>query len=200
MTIFDAKSYYSELQRALSALRTQTVEQIANRIFDVYDKGQTLFLIGNGGSASLASHMACDLSKGTYQGMRRLRSLAFTDNVEILSAYANDLGYEHVFAEQVSTFARENDTLVCISASGNSQNVLNAVHMAKKMRVFTIGLSGFNGGQLAPLADLCLTVPSSNMQLVEDVHLSVAHCVFTLVRQKIAEREGQLKLPTARAG
>jgi D-sedoheptulose 7-phosphate isomerase len=154
-----------------------------------YESGRTVFLFGNGGSAALASHFACDLGKGTINGAgQRFRVLALTDNVPLITAWANDAQYEDVFAEQLVNFVRPDDIALAISGSGNSPNVLKALKAARDASAFTIGLTGFQGGCMRDLCDLCMIVPSDNMQIIEDLHLSVTHAIFTILRSKICER------------
>jgi D-sedoheptulose 7-phosphate isomerase len=152
-----------------------------------------MFLFGNGGSASLASHFACDLGKGTcMQGndRKRLRAIALTDNIPTITAWANDSGFDDIFAEQLRNLVQRGDVAFAISCSGNSRNVLEALHVARTAGAITIGLGGFEGGRMKSMCDSCLIVPSDNMQIIEDLHLSIAHCIFTLVRNRIAEHDG----------
>jgi len=146
--------------------------------------GRQVLIMGNGGSAATASHFACDLGKGTARpGAPRFRVVALTDNLALLSAYANDVGYEHVFAEQIASLARPADVVIGISGSGNSPNVLRGVQVARSMQATTIGFTGFDGGQLKELVDVCVVVPSDCMEQVEDVHLMVEHLICTGLRQ-----------------
>ena len=147
-----------------------------------------VYLFGNGGSAALASHFACDLGKGATNGAaKRFQVLAFTDNVPMMTAWANDSRYEDIFAEQMINFVRPNDIAFAISGSGKSPNVLNALRVARRAGAFTIGLTGFQGGDMKDLCDLCMIIPSDNMQVIEDLHLSVTHAVFTALRAKICQ-------------
>jgi len=153
-----------------------------------YETEATIFLFGNGGSAALASHFACDLGKGTVNGIpKRFRVLALTDNVPLMTAWANDSRYDDIFAEQMSNFIRPHDIAFAISGSGNSPNVLTALRTAREAGAFTIGLTGFQGGQMKAICDLCVVIPSNNMQMIEDLHLCVAHSLFTAVRQRIGK-------------
>jgi D-sedoheptulose 7-phosphate isomerase len=131
----------------------------------------------------LASHLACDLAKGTSAGeRRRLRAVALTDNTPVMTAWANDLRYDSIFAEQLRTFVEKGDLVLAISASGNSDNVVQALEVARQAGAVPMALTGFDGGRVKPLCDLCLVVPSDNMQHVEDMHLSSAHAIFTAIR------------------
>jgi D-sedoheptulose 7-phosphate isomerase len=184
-----ATGYFAALTQVLQHLPFSVVDDIAAAILDAYHENRTVFLFGNGGSAALASHIACDLGKGTVvNGNRRFRVLALTDNIPLLTAWANDARYEDIFAEQLQNFVQPGDIAFAISGSGNSPNVLNALRVAGEARAFRIGLTGFEGGKMKALCDLCLVIPSDNMQIIEDAHLCVAHAVFTAVRQNIVRQ------------
>jgi D-sedoheptulose 7-phosphate isomerase len=188
--ISDAQSYFSLLSRTASSLSANRIDKIAELLFGAYENNQTVFVFGNGGSASLASHFACDLGKGTSpvgSSRKRFRVMALTDNIPTMTAWANDYDYEDIFAEQLKNFIRPRDIAFAISCSGNSPNVLKALRAARAEGAVTIGLGGFEGGQMRSLCDACVIVPSQNMQIIEDLHLSVAHCVFTTVLHNISE-------------
>ncbi len=186
--IHDAATYFSILERSAADLAWDRVDLIAGLLYRGYQEEKTAYLFGNGGSASLASHFACDLAKGIWfpgNIRRRFRATALTDNLPILTAWANDSGYEDIFAEQMRGTINPGDIAFAISCSGNSPNVLKGLHVAREAGALTIGLGGFEGGSMKALCDVSLIVPSDNMQIIEDLHLSVAHCLFTLVRNKI---------------
>lgn len=191
--IKDAGSYFGLLKHSLSAISARDVDRIAEILLEAYDHEGTVFIFGNGGSASSASHFACDLSKGTIQtgSRKRLRAVGLTDNLPILTAWANDAGYESVFAEQIRNLIQPDDIAFAISCSGNSPNVLKALEVARAAGASTVGLGGFDGGRMKFLCDFCLIIPSENMQIIEDLHLSITHCAFTLVRNRIAGRFNQ---------
>jgi len=186
--IVDAKQYFKELQRVMLALPKDGVDQIADILVGAYNAGRTVFLCGNGGSAALASHFACDLGKGTAycNGGRRFRVLALTDNLPTLTAWANDSGYENVFSEQLKNFVQPNDVVFAISGSGNSKNILNALQAAREAGAMTVGLSGFQGGAMKSQCDLCVVVPSNDMQIIEDLHLALAHSLFRIVHARMS--------------
>lgn len=192
--IDDAATYFSILEKSAASLAWDTVDLIAHLLYRAYEEERTTYLFGNGGSASLASHFACDLVKGTWvpgSNLKRFRATALTDNLPILTAWANDSGYEDVFAEQIRGIIQTRDIAIAISGSGNSTNVLKALHIARDAGALTIGLGGFEGGRMRALCDVSLIVPSDNMQIIEDLHLSVAHCLFTLIRNQIAMQAPQ---------
>jgi D-sedoheptulose 7-phosphate isomerase len=147
-----------------------------------------VFVMGNGGSAATASHVACDLGKNTVvAGMTRLRVMSLNDNMAHFSAYANDNGYDQVFAEQLSNYVSDGDVVISISASGNSPNVLRAVERAQERGALTIGWSGYQGGKLAQLVDLPLVIPNDKIEQIEDVHLMLGHMVTVALRKAMQE-------------
>jgi D-sedoheptulose 7-phosphate isomerase len=170
----------------LAAVDFRQVEAILLR---ARDEGRTVFIIGNGGSAATASHMANDLNKGAaVAGQRRFRALALTDNVPLITAWANDTRYEQIFVEQMANFIRPGDVLIAISGSGNSPNVIAALEWARGEGAVTIGLTGGSGGRLLGLVDCCLLVPSNRMEQIEDMHLVLAHAICVSVRNRIARK------------
>ena len=199
--IHDAAAYFSVLAQSAANLDWARVDLISRFLYRAYEEERTTYLFGNGGSASLASHFACDLTKGTcFQDnpQRRFRATALTDNLAVLTAWANDSSYEDVFSEQLRGLIQPGDIAFAISCSGNSHNVVKALQVARDAGALTVGLGGFEGGCMKSLCDASLIVPSDNMQIIEDLHLSVAHCLFTLVRNQIA-REAPQKVVAARA-
>src|ERR1700704_1093144 len=188
--ILNAKQYFDELQQVFVSLPHDTINRIADALVRANQSGRMVYLFGNGGSASLASHLACDLGKGTAycNGGKRFRVLALTDNLPTLTAWANDSSYEDVFSEQLRNFVRPQDVAFAISGSGNSKNVLNALQVAREAGATTLGISGFQGGQMKSLCDICVVVPSNNMQIIEDVHLAMAHSIFRVVYTRMSRR------------
>ena len=185
------RSYQTALQQALGRVSADIMSQIALEILAAYDRDGRTFVFGNGGSAATASHMACDLSKNTVaDGIPHLRCFSLTDNTPLLTALANDLGYEAIFAEQLrQAHVQAGDLIIAISGSGNSPNVLAGVSVAGAAGARTVGMAGFRGGQLAPLVDVALVVPSTCMEIIEDVHLMVSHTITTTVRAALRDRE-----------
>lgn len=180
--------YFTALARLIERMPLSVIDEIVDLILRAYNEQRTIFVYGNGGSAALASHCACDLGKGTSNGdNQRLRVVSLTDNVPLITAWANDSAYEHIFVEQLRNLLQPGDISFAISASGNSPNVVNALQYSREVGASNVGITGFGGGRMRNLCDLCLVVPSDNMQLVEDLHLSVSHSVFTSVRHRIAE-------------
>jgi D-sedoheptulose 7-phosphate isomerase len=195
--ILGAEQYFKELQRVMVSLPKDGIDRIADALLGAYDAGRTVFLCGNGGSAALASHLACDLGKGTANcnGGKRFRVLALTDNLPTLTAWANDSSYDDVFSEQLKNFVQPHDVMFAISGSGNSKNVLNALQVAREAGAATVGISGFEGGAMKSLCDLCVIVPCNDMQIIEDLHLAIAHSIFRIVQIRMSRRTLTVSCP-----
>jgi D-sedoheptulose 7-phosphate isomerase len=188
MTAFDVPSYLEELSSTIQKLPLPAIDGLVRLFLRAYESGRTIFLFGNGGSAALASHMTCDLGKGTALAAgKRLRAVALTDNVALITAWANDTRYEKIFAEQLENLLEPGDVAFAISASGNSPNILAALNFARQAGAATAGITGFQGGHMKSLCDVCVVVPSADMQIIEDLHLSIAHSVFRVLRHEIQE-------------
>jgi D-sedoheptulose 7-phosphate isomerase len=184
--ITTCRSYFQSLSETIDRISAPDIEAVADILLRAYEQQSTVFLFGNGGSAALASHFACDLAKGTLNGSaKRFKALALTDNVPLMTAWANDSHYEDIFSEQLSSFVRRNDVAFAISGSGNSPNVLKALTVARDAGAVTVGLTGFAGGKMRALCHAAVIIPSDNMQLIEDLHVCVAHSLFTCIRSRI---------------
>jgi D-sedoheptulose 7-phosphate isomerase len=156
-----------------------------------------VFIMGNGGSASTASHFVCDLAKNTRrEGLPHFRAIGLTDNMAIFSAYANDEGYENVFSKQLANLIRPNDVVIGISASGNSKNVLYAMEEAQKYNVITIGFTGFDGGRLGQMVNINIHVKSNIIEHVEDIHLMLEHMIVKTIKEQV-ELEAYIQAPIA---
>ena len=180
----DAPAYLDRLRDELERIDAAAVERWADFIFDVWTRGRTLYLIGNGGSAAAASHLSVDLGKGTVatnnlrdESHRRLRVVSLTDNVPWITAVANDLDYGQVFVQQLMSAAVDGDALMAFSGSGNSPNVLAAVDWANRHGLRTFGLTGFDGGKLKDLQQDGVHVALGDMGMVESVHVCLFHWV-----------------------
>jgi len=186
--ITNAAGYFKSVSEVIAKLPFQTINLMTDTLVRAYVENRAVFLFGNGGSAALASHVACDLGKGTIvNGTRRFRVLSLTDNVPLMTAWANDAKYDDIFAEQLLNVVQPNDVALAISGSGNSPNVLNGLRAARQAGAVTLGLTGFQGGEMKELCDICVVVPSENMQHIEDLHLSITHSVFTALCHRIRE-------------
>jgi D-sedoheptulose 7-phosphate isomerase len=182
------ENYLDRLTGAVAALPRDRLVELGEILYRTYRNGQQVFTLGNGGSASTATHMAADLAKNTIgANMRRFRILSLSENQALLTALANDLGFEHVFSEQLKNLIRAGDLLVAISASGNSPNVLNAIRYAQSQCAEVVGILGFRGGEASRLVDLSIVVPCDHYGVVEDVHLIVNHILVDYFAQRLAE-------------
>jgi D-sedoheptulose 7-phosphate isomerase len=173
-----AEQYKSELLQTIEAINLDKVNQAIDWFKQARADGQTIFVCGNGGSASTASHFACDMVKGaSYNRDSRFRIMALTDSLPTMTAYSNDVSYECVFCEQLKNFAKPGDLVMGISGSGNSPNVLRAMEYANSIGCKTIALTGRDGGKLGPLANLNIQVPVPHMGRIEDAHMIVCHMI-----------------------
>lgn len=179
--------HISDLCTVLAGISTESVQRVVELILQAYRSGRHVYILGNGGSASTASHFACDLSKAAVSGRaRRIRATSLTANLALLTAWANDVSYEMVFAEQLLTVADEGDVIVAISASGNSPNVLAAVRAAHGLGAATVALVGFSGGALKDLVDVAVHIESDDYGVVEDCQLAVEHAITASIRRVLA--------------
>jgi D-sedoheptulose 7-phosphate isomerase len=186
--IINARDYFEIHGAVTGRLPYDQIDQIGEELWRAYQEQRKVFLFGNGGNAALACHFACDLGKGTVTpetSHRRFQVLSLTNNVSLLTALANDLSYEEIFAEQLRSHAGAGDVAFGLSASGNSPNILRALEVSRELGGINIGLSGFQGGKMKALCDYCAVIPSDNMQIIEDLQLSIAHALFTCLRQRM---------------
>jgi D-sedoheptulose 7-phosphate isomerase len=179
------QSYLSDLKDTLDDLSQEVIEQVLEILHEARLDNQQVFIFGNGGSASTASHFVCDLGKNTrVKGSPNFRVMGLTDNMALFSALANDEGYENVFAQQLATYVQPGDVVIGISTSGNSPNVVNAIQLANSVGAKTIGFTGFNSGKLGSMVDVNLHVPSHSIEQVEDIHLVMEHLITKALREK----------------
>ena len=178
--------YFGALCEVLDEIDREAVDRVIDLLWDAYQRGRHIFIIGNGGSAATASHMMCDLVKGcAVEGKPRMKAMSLTDNVSVMTAVSNDISYEKVFTEQLKVFLEEGDVLIAITASGDSPNVVDAVRYAGEKGAVTIGFIGFGGGKLKAMVDGDVTVFSRNDGHVEDVHCILEHLISQCLRQRI---------------
>lgn len=183
-----ADAYVAALRDVLARLDTVTIEAIGDVLWQARERARTAFIIGNGGSAATAAHMATDLCKVTaVDGQPGVRAVSLPDNVALLTAWSNDAGYERSFAGPLAAYLRPQDVLIAISASGRSPNVLEATRLATRMGAVTIGLTGFGGGELATLAQIALVVDAADYGLVEDAHLAITHALTAALRARVRD-------------
>lgn len=194
----DIQNYISTLQQTITQLPQSLIAEVIQVLEDARIQGKQIFIMGNGGSASTATHFVCDLAKNTRRaGLPHYRAIGLTDNMAIFSAYANDEGYENVFANQLANLINPGDIVIGISASGNSQNVLNAIQEAQKQDVTTIAFTGFDGGRLARMVDINIHVNSNIIEHVEDIHLMLEHMIVRAIKDNPPSLAGISSLSSA---
>jgi D-sedoheptulose 7-phosphate isomerase len=173
-----SEQYRLELVNAINTIDTARVAQAIEWLREARDANRNIFVCGNGGSASTASHFACDIMKGaSFNRERRFQILALTDSISTITAYSNDLSFDLIFVEQLRNFARPNDLVICISSSGRSPNVLRAMDYANSIGCKTIALTGRDGGPLGRIAQLNIQVSSPHTGRIEDGHMIVCHMI-----------------------
>lgn len=187
---FFMKHYIADLKKYLDEISVQEVKTIANVIYEGYLKDKQIFIMGNGGSASTSSHFACDLSKSTaIVNKRRLRVHSLNDNISLMTALSNDIGYDKVFEEQLINHINSHDVVIGISASGNSKNILDAMDYSKQRGAITIGFIGFEGGSLYNKVDYKVLIRSMDYGIVESIHLALEHLICLSVKDMIEKND-----------
>jgi D-sedoheptulose 7-phosphate isomerase len=191
-TKLDVQPFLERVGRELLQINPAEVKALADAVYECYRQGRFVFLCGNGGSGSNASHFCEDLGKGTVRRedfnndrKKRLRTISLTDNTPYILAWANDEGFDRIFVEQLKNLASPGDLLIAISGSGNSANVLRAVDWANQKGLKTFGCTGFSGGKLRTLAQHGLHVPLDDMGIVESIHLTAFHWVVDDLHRRI---------------
>jgi len=182
-----AADYLKGVKETIDEISVKDLQEVVDAIEAAYTKGKQIFIVGNGGSASTASHFACDLGKGAAaEGKPRFKVMSLTDNVASMTAIGNDLGFEHLFSEQLKNCLEEGDVVILITGSGNSPNMLKAAEYANSREATTIGFIGFGGGKLRDLVQKQITVSSRKYEMVEPVHLILEHLISFYFKQKLA--------------
>jgi len=183
------RDYLPALKRAIDGLAMDRLSVVVEKMLAAYDKQRQIFVFGNGGSGSTASHLACDINKGVSLGLaKRFKLICLNDNVPTILAYANDVSYEDVFVEQLKNLLNPGDLVIGISGSGNSRNVIKAIRYGNEHGAESVALTGFDGGKLAQLADISLIAPADDMQMVEDIHLIVCHMIMQMLCNRLGNR------------
>ncbi|MBQ6840661.1 MAG: SIS domain-containing protein [Bacilli bacterium] len=175
------EEYYEREINCIKRLNLDEINEAMNAIYDTYEKGGTIYVCGNGGSASTASHMQNDFNKGISEYVeKKFNFHCLNDNVATMMAVANDIGYEEIFRFQLRNKLKENDLFIGISGSGNSKNVLNAAEYAKENGVKIVGITGYTGGKLKEMADYKMHVDEMDMQIAEDLHMTFDHMIMKI--------------------
>jgi histidinol-phosphate phosphatase family protein len=174
--------YLDHVVEAIRGLDQGAIADVASALWEAWEDDRAVYIIGNGGSASTATHMACDLAKQTQlPGRRPLRAIALNDNPALLTALANDTDYSQVFSEALNIYARQGDVLVAISCSGRSPNILAGIQKARSIGMQIITFGSGDGGKMAQLADLSVDIPSADYGAIESGHLLIEHCITHLL-------------------
>jgi D-sedoheptulose 7-phosphate isomerase len=185
----DIAKYLQAVQATINNLDPEVIASFATHLENAYNSNQSIYVIGNGGSAANASHFAQDLAKGIFfekPVAKTMKAISLTDNIAHITAIANDTGYQNIFSAQLNTYAQDSDVLICISGSGNSENIVEAVKVAKQKNMFVIGVTGFDGGQLKTMANFSVHVPLHEMCTVESIHSIIFHLIVLELRERLA--------------
>lgn len=184
--------YAADLRQALDQLPWQAISKTVDLLQQAWSRQKNVYVMGNGGSAATAIHMAADLNKNTVAaGHPHLRATSLCENIALMTALANDLGYDNVFHEQLLALCNQGDVVIAISGSGNSPNVLNGVRTAHRLGAHTVGMTGFDGGKLAGLVDVAMVMPVHNMEQIEDLHMILVHSITSAVRKLLLQSAGR---------
>ena len=189
------ENYFSEMKEIIEKISREDLDAMIEALFEAWKNGNRVFICGNGGSASTATHFACDLGKSTIvEGKKRFKAIGLNDNIPLMSALVNDNGFDNLFSEQLINLFEAGDILIAISVHGGSgadkaglwsQNLLKAMKVAKEMGGKTIGFSGFDGGAMKEIADVCVVVPFNSTPHVESFHLTFEHLICACLKEKI---------------
>lgn len=184
----ELEQYITTEIETMKKLDVETINAAMNLIWDTFEKEGNIYIFGNGGSASTASHFQNDFNKGISEYTeKKFRFNCLSDNISTLTAIANDISYEDVYSEQLKGRLKDNDIVIAISGSGNSKNIIRAVEYAKTQNICIIGITGYNGGVLKQLADISLHVPIDDMQITEDIHMMFDHMMMSVFYKKVKE-------------
>jgi D-sedoheptulose 7-phosphate isomerase len=163
----------------------EEIKTIVDILLKARDKGKTIYTIGNGGSGSTASHFVSDLLKTSIIKEKiRFRSISLVDNVPVILAWSNDVSFDMIFEQQLRNFVKDGDVVIAFSGSGNSQNIINALKFCSKFNISTVGFTGKTGGKMKKYCDVCLTIPSNDMLLIESQHVLLCHCIISFIRNQ----------------
>jgi len=178
----EIKAYLSKLKTTIDMLSIEDINILMNLLVKAKNEERTIFIMGNGGSSATASHYVCDFNKGVSLGQdKKFKFICLNDNIPSLMAYANDMSFDEIFVQQLTTFFKEGDIVIGISGSGNSKNVIKAIDFANENGGVTVGLTGYNGGKLKEIAQFNVNIPIDDMQIAEDLHMVLDHCMMQIL-------------------
>lgn len=182
------KDYFSRLQNVINNLDIDEINTFMNVLFDAYKNEKQVIVMGNGGSATTASHFVVDMNKCVSYGQdKRFKVISLADSISTMMSYANDVSYDEIFVEQLKNFLNEGDIVIGLSGSGNSKNVLKAIDYANKNGGITIGWTGYDGGQLKKMSKYSVNANVNDMQLSEDIHVLLTHICMQLYIKELAK-------------
>jgi len=182
--------YLAEMKTLFDNLDRDQINNVMNKLLETYNKGGFIYIFGNGGSASTASHFVNDFNKGASENLsKRFRFISLNDNVSTILAIANDISFEEVFSFQLENFLEPKDLVIGISGSGNSQNVVKAIEYANKKGAQTVALVGYNGGKLKEIANSYIHIVINDMQKVEDLHMMMDHLMMKILKEFLEAKE-----------
>ncbi len=178
----DIAAYFERLKNTIDKISKEDLNNLMNVLETARKEGKTIFIMGNGGSAATASHYCCDFNKGiSYSQNKKYKLICLNDNVPTMMAYANDVSYEEVFVGPLRNFMKAGDYVIGISGSGNSMNVVNALQYANDNGGITIALTGFSGGKMMQMCKYNVHIPIDDMQITEDLHMVLDHCMMKIL-------------------
>lgn len=190
--INEINEYYEREKRVIDSLAREEINAAMNALLDAYEADATVYVFGNGGSSATASHMVCDFNKGTCAELeKKFRFVCLNDNIPWLMAIANDKSFEDIFVDQLRGHLKPTDTVLAISGSGNSHNVVKAVEYAKEVGAKVIAMTGYQGGKIRKMADYYLHAPVDDMQITEDLHMGFDHMIMQIFWKYLAKKNGK---------
>jgi len=199
MTISKINDYFEDLQKIISDISKNDILKIISLLEEARNNRKKLFIVGNGGSASTATHFACDLNKYvSVDGEKRFRAISLEDNIPLITALVNDEGWDHVYSYQLENLMDDGDFLIVVSVHGGSgednaglwsQNILRAAKLVQERGGKVIGFVGFDGGAISKMADACVTVPINSTPQVEGFHLVLTHMLCSIIREQLCSNE-----------
>lgn len=182
--------YFNEIKTILDNIDLALIEKVIALLLKAYQSENHVFFMGNGGSASTASHFVCDINKGVCTSLsKKFKAICLNDNMPLIMAYSNDLSYDNVFVEQMKNYLGPDDVVIGISCSGNSKNVLKAIEYANDKKAITVGFTSFDGGLLAKKAQFVINARVNDMQKSEDVHLIISHLIMQILIERLNEMD-----------
>lgn len=182
-------TYFNELRKGIDSINYNSIEKSIEVILDAYKNNKCIFIMGNGGSASTASHFICDLNKGIVHNEKsKLRIMCLNDNIPLITALGNDLGYDKIFEKQIENWVNKGDIIIAISCSGNSPNIVNGISCAINKKAYIIGFTGFNGGFLKEKSNLNIHVNNYNYGQIENIHLIIFHYISQSIYNSILSK------------